>query len=158
MLSAPADSSTAGNGTVDQGRQTMSRCGCRMVDINWESPHVYNARVIDVIDGDTVDLEVDLGFDITTRTRFRLLDVDTHETYGVDHDSREYELGKRESKYVKEWLATAELNCKSGHRYPLRIRTYGAGKYGRWLVYIKRQSDGDVLNETLLSRFDGVGG
>jgi len=108
----------------------------------------YRANCVEVIDGDTIDVSVDLGFHIQRQIRLRLSDVDTHETYGVDHDSREYRRGKRETEFVREWLP--------GGEWPLLVRTAKKGKYGRYLAAIERRSDGEILNDRLLSEFDGV--
>ena len=41
--------------------------------------YTYAARLVRVVDGDTVDLDIDLGFHITVRERFRLAGIDTPE-------------------------------------------------------------------------------
>ena len=106
----------------------------------WE----YRATVDRVVDGDTIDFTVDLGFNVQTKIRTRLSDVDTHETYGVSHDSEEYALGKRESEWVQEWVDEAES---------ITIKTEDTGKYGRWLATVHRE-DGECLNQRLVEEFD----
>ena len=96
----------------------------------------YDYRVVDVIrvvDGDTVDLRLDVGFNLTTALRFRLLGVDTPERG---------RLG---------WLAateftTAWLEQRAGQ---LRASTAKADSFGRWLadVYVP---GGDSLSAALL--------
>lgn len=55
---------------------------------------VYQAKCVDVVDGDTIDLDIDLGFSmIRSSTRIRLKGVDTHEIFFVDNDSEEYKKG-----------------------------------------------------------------
>ncbi|AYM00284.1 YncB-like endonuclease [Halobacterium phage phiH] len=110
----------------------------------------YKAHCVDVVDGDTIDVVVDLGFHIQREIRLRLQGVDTHETYGVSHDSEEYRQGKRETELVEEWLGEADGD------WPILIRTEKKGKYGRYLAEIERRSDGAVLNEVLLEEFEGV--
>jgi len=110
----------------------------------------YKAQCVDVVDGDTIDVVVDLGFHIQREIRLRLLGVDTHETYGVSHDSEEYRRGKREAEFVEEWLGDAEGD------WPILIQTEKKGKYGRYLAEIERRADGAVLNETLLEEFEEV--
>jgi len=114
----------------------------------------YQARCVEVVDGDTQDVVVDLGFHLQRQIRLRLLGVDTHETYGVDHDSEEYRRGKRETEFVAEWLETA-AEAYDGE-WPLIVRTEKKGKYGRYLATIERRADDAVLNETLRREFDGV--
>ena len=50
----------------------------------------YKATVGRVVDGDTVDVVIDLGFKITTNQRIRLEGINTPETYSVKKDSEEY--------------------------------------------------------------------
>ena len=75
--------------------------------------HEYQARCVEVVDGDTQDVIVDLGFHIQRRIRLRLQGVDTHETYGVSHDSEAYRRGKRETEFVEEWLEAAAADVDS---------------------------------------------
>jgi len=112
----------------------------------------YRARTEHVVDGDTMDVTVDLGFHITRRVRLRLAGVDTHETYGVDHNSEEYQRGKRETEWVRRWLQQAA----DGRQWPLLVRTEKKGKYGRYLAEIERVTDGAVLNDDLRAEFEGV--
>jgi len=114
----------------------------------------YQARCVEVIDGDTQDVIVDLGFHLTRQIRLRLAGVDTHETYGVAHDSEEYRRGKEETEFVEAWLETAAADADT--EWPLVVRTNKTGKYGRYLAEIERRSDGDVLNDALRDNFDGV--
>lgn len=113
----------------------------------WE----YQARVVNVVDGDTLDVQVDLGFYLTREVRLRLLDVDTHEVYGVEKESEEYRRGKQESAFVEEWVTDA-----SG-KWPFLVRTEKTGKYGRYLAVVERRDDGEILNNRLLDEFEGVG-
>ncbi len=106
----------------------------------WE----YRVTVDEVIDGDTIDVTVDLGFETYKKVRLRLSGVDTHETYGVDEDSKEFRLGKRETRFVESW-------CKNADE--IRIRTEKTGKYGRWLAKVYSQS-GAELNQELRNTFD----
>lgn len=91
----------------------------------------YFAAVTRVVDGDTLELMVDLGFGTHRKDRFRLLDVDTPEVYGVKKDSEEYAKGKQCSEFVDNWLR--ELG-----NYKCRVVTHKdkKGKYGRYLAEI----------------------
>lgn len=120
---------------------------------DFDDPYVYDAHVVEVIDGDTIDLRLDLGFHMNTELRFRLKGVDTHETYGVNKESEEFKRGKEEANWVTEWLTQAELG---EGRWPLRIKTYGMGKYGRWMGRIQRKNDGEELNQAILDEFNDV--
>ena len=79
----------------------------------------YSAKLVRVVDGDTVDLEVDLGFSITVRDRFRLDGIDTPER------------GQKGFQKAKTFL-TRLLKDKE-----LVVRTAKAKeKYGRYLAEI----------------------
>jgi micrococcal nuclease len=111
--------------------------------------HEYQARVVHVVDGDTLDVVVDLGFNMTRKIRLRLLGIDTHETYGVDHDSTEYKLGKDQTEFVQEWTDAA-----AGPEWPFIIRTDKKGKYGRYLASVERKDTGADLVNDLYYEFD----
>ena len=124
--------------------------------MDFSEPYVYNGRLVDVdpiVDGDTIDLRLDLGFKMFTESRFRLRRVDTHETYGVKQGSEEYEKGVREKEWVVSWFRDAYIKDVE---YPLRIKTFGTGKYGRWMAEVQRKSDKRVLNDDILEQFDNV--
>lgn len=87
----------------------------------------YSAKLIKVIDGDTVDLEVDLGFSITVRDRFRLDGIDTPERG---------QPGYQEAKT----FVTKLLSMKK-----IVIRTAKAReKYGRYLAEVFVESAGPI--------------
>ena len=114
----------------------------------------YRARCVNVVDGDTQDVVVDLGFRIERQIRLRLLGVDTHETYGVSHGSEEYQRGLAETEYVAQWFGTAESEWDG--EWPLKIQTEKRGKYGRYLATIARRCDGAELTADLLAEFDDI--
>lgn len=105
------------------------------------------ARVVKVVDGDTVKLDVDLGYKIHFVDNFRLADVDTPEVYGVKKDSEQYKAGKAASAFTKQWLADhddAEGNV-------IVVSKKDEGKYGRWIITIWPISGkGKSLNQALL--------
>ena len=110
----------------------------------------YNFRVTKinrVVDGDTIDVTIDLGFDLYKKERVRVAGVDTPEKR--TRDLEEKELGKDATNWLKEKLEGAVAGDDD-----LVIRTElvgGVGKYGRLLgwLYI---GDGDVsLNEEMIT-------
>jgi micrococcal nuclease len=103
----------------------------------WE----YKARVTRVVDGDTLDLRIDLGFSISVEIRARLSGVDTPETYGVKKGCAEYLAGKRATEFVEAWLESPEVVVRS--------RKNSTGKYGRWIVEVFNERE-ESLNEALL--------
>ena len=85
--------------------------------------HIYRAKVIRAVDGDTVDFDVDLGFYISTRIRTRLLGVDTPE--------------KGHQDFAKATNILIDLlNEQKDEEGYVIINTQKTGKYGRWLVDI----------------------
>lgn len=62
----------------------------------------YGATVLKVIDGDTIDLMVDLGFSVHHKIRVRLYGVNTPESR--TKDLKEKELGIKAKKYAEDWI------------------------------------------------------
>ena len=115
----------------------------------------FDARVIRVVDGDTLDLRVDLGFTVDVEVRARLYGIDTPEVYGVKHSSGEYARGKEASAFAIDWLVESLLGKGSVHDAQVLIvshdgRKIHTGKYGRWLVEVYRDGDAKSLNQALV--------
>ena len=89
--------------------------------------------MIRCVDGDTVDLDIDLGFHLTASMRCRLLGVDTPERGQADFDT---------ATVMLETLL-AEQQDDEGF---IDIITRGTGKYGRWLVEVEGVNS--ILAET----------
>jgi len=110
--------------------------------------HLYNAYVTNVIDGDTIDANVDLGFHVFTKIRFRLYGIDTMETNDKDPEKRE--LAKRAKDYVLDRILNRNI----------RIRSRKTDKYGRWLgeIYMNDVNlNEELINEGLaVSYFGGT--
>ena len=92
----------------------------------------YKAYVLKVVDGDTIDLEIDLGFNIRVRERVRLLGIDTPETYGVRHDSDQYRAGIIAKQFVESKLIPIGTN----DYVIIETEKDKKGKYGRYLARI----------------------
>ena len=109
----------------------------------------YNFRVVEinrVLDGDTIDVTIDLGFDLYKKERVRVAGVDTPEKR--TRDLEEKELGIDATNWLKEKLEGALAGDDD-----LVIRTElvgGVGKYGRLLGWLYL-GDGNVsLNEQMI--------
>ena len=101
----------------------------------------YRAKIVRVIDGDTVEAEVQLGFQVSLRTTFRLFGIDAPETRGVERP-----LGLLATQYLQQ--AISELTNGTN---ALTIRTHQdrTGKYGRYLAELWV---GEInLNEALVA-------
>ena len=98
----------------------------------------YKAKVLRVVDGDTYDMELDLGFDIKFKARFRLNDIDTPETWRPKTEA-EREHGERATARVKELIEGKYIT----------VYSYKLGIYGRYSadVYL---DDGMNLAELLI--------
>ena len=109
----------------------------------------YNFRVTEinrVLDGDTIDVTIDLGFDLYKKERVRIAGVDTPEKR--TRDLEEKALGIDATNWLKEKLESTLAGDDE-----LSIRTElvgGVGKYGRLLGWLY-VGDGDVsLNEQMI--------
>lgn len=90
----------------------------------------YTAKVTRVVDGDTIDVEIDLGFDIWHKVRLRLAHIDAYEL--------STDMGKKARDYVKEALEGQMVE----------ITTYKPDKYGRYLVEVFVK--GNSVNKNLV--------
>jgi micrococcal nuclease len=104
-------------------------------------PYDYWGKVERIVDADTIDLTVSLGFDLSLSKRFRLIAVDAPETFSVRHDSDEYALGVAARKFVEEFI-------KVGDWVEVEVYCDLNEKYGRELCQLF--INGISLNEQLL--------
>jgi len=61
----------------------------------------YKAKILEAIDGDTLDIELDLGFGVFYKTRVRLYGVNTPETRTTDEAEKKAGLAAKE--FTKQW-------------------------------------------------------
>ena len=90
----------------------------------------YRCKVLKIIDGDTVDVDIDLGFGIVLKNeRVRVMGIDTPESRTRDKVEKQFGLASK--KRLKEWL-----DNKSGPILKTQINKKGEdmkGKFGRIL-------------------------
>ncbi|RLI60433.1 MAG: hypothetical protein DRO67_09050 [Candidatus Asgardarchaeum californiense] len=103
----------------------------------------YKAKVLRVVDGDTIDVLVDLGFDTFKKERLRLYGIDTPECR--TRNLKEKEKGLAAKAFVIDKICDKEI----------MISTEEKGKFGRYLalVYYKHDSNDGLyvcLNEELV--------
>jgi micrococcal nuclease len=103
----------------------------------------YKTKLIRVVDGDTIDAEIDLGFGVFIRQRIRLYGIDTPESRTKDLDEKERGLAAK-ARLVellpREFVVQTILNKR--------------GKYGRVLgVLLIEDATGNVtnINDTLVT-------
>lgn len=104
--------------------------------------YTYNAEVVKVVDGDTLDLNVDLGFTVFTKIRIRLARIDAYEVRLYKGTTEEEKAKGIEAREFVEQLAE---NAKS-----VVVNTTGRGKYGRWIAELI--IDGKNLSDVLLAK------
>ena len=93
------------------------------------SRYSYACRIAGVVDGDTVDVDIDLGLDQWAHyQRIRLVGIDTPESRTRDKLEKKY--GQLASGTVMDYFEVAE---KSGSPILLKTTKKGTGKYGRLL-------------------------
>ncbi len=109
--------------------------------------YIYRGKLERVVDGDTIDALIDVGFDIWIKKRIRYSGIDTWESR--TRDLEEKAKGLEAKARNKELLM--EISSKSGY---FRLKSYGVGKYGRVLgeIFIE-DKDGKQynINQTLIS-------
>ena len=109
--------------------------------------YIYRGKLERVVDGDTIDALIDVGFDIWVKKRIRYSGIDTWESR--TRDLEEKAKGLEAKARNKELLM--EVSSKSGY---FRLKSYGVGKYGRVLgeIFIE-DKDGKQynINETLIT-------
>jgi len=103
----------------------------------------YGATVLRVIDGDTIDLAIDLGFNIHHKIRVRLYGVNTPESR--TKDLAEKEMGLKAKKFTEDWLTT--------HKW-VYINTIPDknDKYGRILARIYSSEEVSAVTTACLNK------
>jgi micrococcal nuclease len=87
--------------------------------------YIYQAELVRVVDGDTVDLIIDLGFDTSRKERFRL--------YGIDAP----EMNTQAGKDSKKWLWDALQPLEAIYVQTIQLETKAKrDKYGRFLAVL----------------------
>lgn len=99
-------------------------------------PFIRKCTVLKVVDGDTLDVEIDVGFHMKAVHRIRLLGINTPET---KTDTKVAGLAAKD--FVISWLAE--------NPGPYYIRTERSDVFGRWLAKFMAM-DGRCLNDILL--------
>lgn len=103
----------------------------------------YVRKVENVVDGDTIDVIIDLGFDILFQSRVRLAGIDTPESR--TSDKAEKVLGLESKEYLKKQLKDAKS---------VIIRTEkmnSSEKYGRILGWIYINGDSESINNKMIN-------
>ena len=102
--------------------------------------YIYVAKLLRVVDGDTADCMIDLGFDTWVKARLRFKGVDTWEKR--TRDKAEKAKGIAASAFTESYLKLNDGN--------FTIQSYGKGKYGRILAEIFIEGEEKSLNTLLI--------
>ena len=108
--------------------------------------YIYKAKLERVVDGDTVDALIDLGFDTWVKKRIRYKGIDTWESRTKDLDEKKLGLAAKDRN--KELLES--VSSKPGY---FRLKSHGVGKYGRVLGELFIKDDEGIeynINQTLI--------
>ena len=120
-----------------------------MVPPSRKSCYIFRVTEINkVLDGDTIDVTIDLGFDLYKKERVRIAGVDTPEKR--TRDLEEKALGIDATNWLKKKLE----DTIAGDGDELSIRTElvgGMGKYGRLLGWLYINEDQLSLNEQMIT-------
>lgn len=106
------------------------------------NPYIYEAKIIDVYDGDTVTAEIDLGFHVKIKEKLRLSEINAPEIRG-----EEREEGKKSKISLSELILGREVVI-----YTERDKK---GKYGRYLaeIFVKTENGSWIdVNKTLVEQ------
>ena len=112
----------------------------------------YKCKVTRVVDGDTVDIDIDLGFGVWLhKERVRIYGIDTPESRTRDLEEKKFGLMAKD--FVKKFVKGDKRNIKSN--IILRTQKYDAkGKFGRILGDII--VDGTSLSDTMIKEHHAV--
>ena len=102
--------------------------------------HNYSAKLVRVVDGDTCDAMIDLGFNTWVKRRIRFKGIDTWESR--TRDLEEKKKGLEAKAYVKDLLENSDDGKFS-------IISHGVGKYGRVLGELFIKGEEKSVNELL---------
>jgi len=99
--------------------------------------YIYSAKCLKVVDGDTIDARVDLGFDTFKKIRIRLVGINAPESR--TRDLEEKERGLAAKARVKQLI--------SENKNKFVLHSQGVGKFGRCLgeIYLGDSKLNDIL-------------
>ena len=101
----------------------------------------YQCELIKVVDGDTIDCYIDLGFKLKTKKRIRYMGIDT------------WESRTREKEEKVKGLAAKARNKELLEGGVFKLKSFGTGKFGRVLgeIFVDPEVVGEHINECILS-------
>ena len=117
------------------------------------NPWIYNAEVKKVVDGDTFDIIIDLGFDVLKKGRVRLYGINTPESRTSNLEEKQKGLAAKE--FTDQWLT------KAAHKVKIETIIDKNEEYGRVLAIVW-DNNGNCLNTDIVAaglarEYHGVG-
>jgi micrococcal nuclease len=103
----------------------------------------YVKKVTKIVDGDTIDVDIDLGFDISFTSRVRLAGIDTPESR--TRDLAEKALGLEAKAYLKHSIDSAKSVVIKTEKMN------SSEKYGRILGWVYIDGDTESLNDKMIN-------
>lgn len=88
------------------------------------TPYIFTARIDKIVDGDTIDATVDLGFHVQKKQRFRLARINTPEMNDPDEGTRQRAAAAR------EYLVSTVLGKL------VKVESYKTDRYGRYIAEV----------------------
>lgn len=113
-------------------------------------PYIRRIRPVRVYDGDTITVDVDLGYGVTSRHSIRVLGVNCPELRSGD----DREAGLAARMFTVGWIDAAVARATDAE-WPLLMRSEKADKYGRYLGDVYTYRD-EHLTPALLDSGNGV--
>lgn len=119
----------------------------------------YRARITNVVDGDTLDADIDCGFHVIRTERVRLLGVNTPELRRGTEEEKA--AGRAAKTYVEEWVAYIQQPGEPVRKtfdpcwvdltdkWPVLLLSAKGDAFGRWLAEVHSRA-GDSLAADLL--------
>ena len=101
----------------------------------------YEAELIKVLDGDTIDCYIDMGFNIKIKKRIRYMGIDTWESRTRDLDEK------------KKGLLAKSRNKELLEGGVFKLKSFGTGKFGRVLgeIFVDPEVVGEHINECIVN-------
>ena len=108
--------------------------------------HGYSCKLDRVVDGDTCDAMIDLGFNVWIHSRIRFYGVDTWESRTRDLDEK------------KKGLAAKARNKELLESGRFKLKSFGTGKFGRVLgeVFVSPEFVGSHITECIANPDSGI--
>lgn len=106
----------------------------------------YNGTLVKVLDGDTIDCFIDLGFDLKIKKRIRYMGIDT------------WESRTRDKAEKVKGLAAKARNKELLEAGVFKIKSFGTGKFGRVLggIFVSPDAVGHEISENVDKSADGL--